>query len=331
MFVITGGAGFIGSAIVWKLNTLGHKDIIIVDEGKSVSENKKRNLAPLSFDNYIDKIEFLEKIRGNKIKDIKAIFHMGANSSTTEKNRDSIIENNFEYTKNLAEWSVKNNVRFIYASTAATYGDGSRGFSDDEKVIPELKPMNYYAESKQMFDMHALKNNLFKKIVGLKYFNVFGPNEYHKGDMRSVVLKSYQQIIKEGKVKLFKSYNSKYPDGGQVRDFVYVKDAVDMTFFFFEHPEINGIFNVGSGAARTWNDLIKAVFNALNKEPVIKYVDMPESIRDKYQYHTQAELNKLRKSGYKKNITSLEGGVRDYVVNYLVPDKCLEKGDSVRS
>jgi ADP-L-glycero-D-manno-heptose 6-epimerase len=223
----------------------------------------------------------------------------------------------------LAQWATEANVRFIYASSAATYGDGSKGFSDDEEKIEMLQPLNLYGHSKQLFDLWAHRNDLLKKIVGLKYFNVFGPNEYHKGDMRSFVVKAFEQINTTGKVRLFKSYKPEFKDGQQMRDFLYIKDAVDMTLFFYDNPKINGLFNIGAGKARTWNDLAKAVFIAMDKKPNIEYIDMPESIRNQYQYFTQADVTKLHKAGYKKQITSLEDAIKDYVQNYLQKNEYL--------
>lgn len=316
MIVVTGGAGFIGSAIVWRLNTLGEEKIIIVDElGK---DEKWKNLIGLNFNDFINKHEFIEKIDSGLNFKIDSIIHMGANSSTTEKDADHLIKNNYEYTKTLAEYSLKNNVRFIYASSAATYGDGSSGFNDDESTFHTLRPLNMYGYSKSLFDLWAIKNNVTNKITGIKYFNVYGPNEYHKGDMRSVVHKAFEQIRDHGKVKLFKSKNAAYKDGEQMRDFVYVKDAIDMTLFFLDKKNTNGIFNVGAGKARTWNDLVKSIFTALNKELKIEYIDLPDHLSDKYQYFTEANIEKINNAGYKKPLTPLEDGVNDYVKNYLL-------------
>ena len=243
---------------------------------------------------------------------------MGANSSTTERDADLLFNNNYLYTKTLAEFSIKNDIRFIYASSAATYGDGSLGFNDDESKCDTLRPLNMYGYSKSMFDIWAVNQNVFNKIVGLKYFNVFGPNEYHKGDMRSVVHKAFEQARDTGKVKLFKSRNLKYKDGEQMRDFIYVKDAVDMTLYCMDKKNINGLFNIGSGKARTWNDLVTALFKAMNKPVNIEYIDLPEHLADKYQYFTEANLSKLKSAGYIKEITSLERGINDYVKNYLL-------------
>ncbi len=322
MIVVTGGAGFIGSAIVWRLNQLGNKDIIIVD---SLGEDEKwKNLVGLNFADYLDKDNFIDRIiDGDPDLDIEAIIHMGACSSTTEKDADYLMHNNFKYTQELAKYCIGNNVRFIYASSAATYGNGEQGYNDNENELNALRPMNMYGYSKQLFDLWAKKNNVLNKIVGLKFFNVYGPNEFHKADMRSVVHKAYGQIKETGKVNLFKSYKKDYEDGEQMRDFIYVKDAVDMTLFFLENKDKNGIFNIGTGNARTWNDLVTILFKSLNKQVNVEYIEMPESIRDKYQYFTQANLHKLFDAGYDQPITSLEDGINDYVKNYLVQEKYL--------
>jgi len=225
----------------------------------------------------------------------------------------------------LAQWATSEKIRFIYASSAATYGDGSAGFSDNEQTIEKLKPLNMYGYSKHLFDLWAKRAGLLKNIAGLKFFNVFGQNEYHKADMRSFVLKAYEQITAKGKVQLFKSHNPEYADGEYLRDFIYVKDAVDMTLFFYDNPKVSGLFNVGTGKARNWNDLVKAVFSAMGKKPNIEYVEMPESIRSQYQYFTQAEITKLRNAGYDRKTTALEDAVNDYVKNHLQKNKYLNK------
>lgn len=322
MIIVTGGSGFIGSAIVAGLNAKGVKDILIVDIlGK---DEKWKNLRNLIYSDYLEADKFLDIITGGKFfLPVEAVFHLGACSATTEADASYLIRNNFEYSKSVAQFAMDKKARFIYSSSAATYGDGSKGFCDDEAMLGQLQPMNMYGFSKQMFDMWAQNNGIAKKIVGLKYFNVYGPNEYHKGDMRSFVLKGYQQIKQTGKVKLFKSYNPQYKDGCQMRDFLYVKDAVDMTLFFLENKKANGIFNVGTGRARTWLDLTSALFAAMNRPEIIEFDDMPEVLRDKYQYFTQADIGKIRGAGYKKEITSLEDAVKDYVQNYLETDKYL--------
>ncbi len=312
MIVVTGGAGFIGSAIVWRLNQLGKKKIIIVDE--LGNDEKWKNLVGLSFEDFVHKDEFISLVLEDDVSfEIETIIHMGANSSTTEKDADHLLFNNYEYTKELAKYSLKKDIRFIYASSAATYGDGSLGFDDDESKLETLRPLNMYGYSKQLFDLWAKRNGLLNKIVGLKYFNVFGPNEYHKGDMRSVVHKAFGQIRDTGKVRLFKSLNPKFKDGEQMRDFIYINDAVDMTLAFLDRKDKNGIYNVGSGKARTWNDLVAALFKSLDKPVNIEYIDLPEHLKNKYQYFTEAKLDKIIKAGYNKILTSLESGVNDYV------------------
>ena len=249
---------------------------------------------------------------------------MGACSDTTETDAEYLEKNNYQFSTLLAKWATDANIRFIYASSAATYGDGSAGFSDDEEKIENLKPLNPYGQSKHLFDLWARRSGLLEKIVGLKYFNVFGPNEYHKGDMRSFVVRAFEQINATGKVRLFKSYKPEFKDGQQMRDFLYVKDAVDMTLFFYDNPEINGLFNIGAGKARTWNDLVKAVFAAMGKTPKIEYIEMPDSIRNQYQYFTQADITKLHQAGYNKKTTPIEDAIKDYVQNYLQKDGYLE-------
>ena len=321
MIVITGGAGFIGSAIAWRINNQGKDDIIIVDELGHTE--KWKNLVTLNYQDFINKDEFIKQIESGVKLGIEAIIHMGANSSTTEKDADYLINNNYEYTKKLAKYCVENNIRFIYASSAATYGDGSLGFNDEEKICQSLRPLNMYGYSKNLFDVWAIKYGIIDKIVGLKYFNVFGPNEYHKSDMRSVVHKAFEQIKSTGKVELFKSRNPNYKDGEQKRDFIYVKDAVDMTLFFLEKKNKNGIYNIGSGKARTWNDLVTAIFKALNKPVKIEYIELPEYLVEKYQYFTEARIDKIKKAGYPHPITSLEDGVTDYVKSFLLSGKHL--------
>ena len=322
MIIVTGGAGFIGSALVHELNQNGIEDIWVVDDIDHYE--KQNNIDALNFTRCVGKDDFIQKVAGLKLPTCSAILHMGACSSTTETNEAYLQKNNFEYTQSLAEYCLKKDVRFIYASSAATYGAGENGYSDDESLLETLTPLNLYGHSKQWFDLWAKETGALKTIVGLKYFNVFGPNEYHKGDMQSMVRKGFFQVRDAYALNLFKSYKSGYGDGGQERDFLYVRDAVAMTLFFLEHKDIGGIFNVGSGKARNWNDLASAVFQVLNKKLNIKYIEMPESIRNQYQYHTCAEMDKIRSAGYTEPITSLEDGVLDYVKNYLIPGKHLE-------
>ena len=321
MIIVTGGAGFIGSAIVWELNSRGESDIIIVDE--LGTDNKWKNLVGLKFEDFINKNVFLDQVLTGKHLEVDSIIHMGANSSTTEKDADSLLSNNYEYTKKLAEFCLWNDIKFIYASSAATYGDGSLGFDDDLNLTMKLRPLNMYGYSKNLFDIWAIRHDAFKEIVGIKYFNVYGPNEYHKGDMRSVVHKAFEQVRDTGKVKLFKSRNPEYNDGEQKRDFIYVKDAVNMTLHFLEHKEKSGLYNVGSGKARTWNDLVTALFKSLNLPLNIEYIDMPVYLADKYQYFTEATIKRIKQTGYKKQLNSLETGVSDYVKNYLLGKQYL--------
>ena len=322
MIIVTGGAGFIGSALIAALNKRGLTDILVVD--RLGNDQRWKNLVNLRFADYIDKDDFLDMIAEDVLPfSAEAVFHLGACSSTTETDVSFLMNNNFEYTKQLAQWTADDNIRFIYASSAATYGDGSQGFSDDEEKLETLKPLNPYGYSKQLFDLWAKRNGLLDRIVGLKYFNVFGPNEYHKAEMRSFVLKAFEQINSNGRVRLFKSHRPDFKDGEQKRDFLYVKDAVDMTLFFFDNPKTAGIYNLGAGLARTWNDLAKAVFAAMGKSPNIEYIDMPDSVRNQCQYFTEADISKLRSTGYEKQITSLEEAAKDYVVHYLAKDEYL--------
>lgn len=317
MIVVTGGAGFIGSALIAALNTRNISDILVIDH--LGSSDKWKNLARLSFSDYMEKDRFIEAVLADKVPaDVEAIFHLGACSSTVQTDASYLVGNNYEYSKILARWAAERSVRFIYASSAATYGDGSAGFSDDHSSLSRLRPLNMYGFSKQLFDLWALRKGLLDKAVGLKYFNVYGPNEYHKAEMRSFVIKAFEQIKESGRVRLFKSHRPKYADGEQLRDFLYVKDAVDATLFFLDKPEVNGVFNIGSGRARSWNDLVKAVFEAMGRPVKVDYVDMPPSIRNQYQYYTQADISKLRRAGYEGNTVELEEGVADYVRNYLV-------------
>lgn len=315
-FIVTGGAGFIGCNIVKHLNEKGHTDIIVVDDIGN-DRIKAKNLAAINFKKCLGIADFRKQFISGKITGADAVFHMGACSSTTETNEEYLIDNNFLYTRQLCEWSLKHNARFIYASSAATYGDGDLGYSDDDRVTPQLKPLNLYGRSKQMFDLWALENKILDRIVGLKFFNVYGPYEDHKGDMRSVFNKAYDQILKTGELKLFKSYKPGYNDGEQERDFVYVKDAVNVSLFFEDNRNVSGIFNCGTGKARTWVDLAKAVFSAMSRKPAIKFTEMPLEIREKYQYHTQADMTKLRSAGYKEQFTSIEEGAGEYVRDYL--------------
>lgn len=319
--LVTGGAGFIGSAIVWRLNGHGCTNIVIAE--RASQRDRSAILEPLRFGGYLEADDMLAKLASGGLGRFDFIFHVGACSSTTETDRDYLRQNNFEFSRDLAALAISSGTRFVYASSAATYGSAAVMDDTAPSKLESLQPLNPYGRSKQQMDLHAWKAGWLDRIVGLKYFNVFGPNEDHKGDMRSVVNKSFRQVLETGTIQLFKSYRPEYKDGEQKRDFLYVKDAVDMTLFLAAHRNANGIFNLGAGQARAWNDLARAVFAALNRPARIEYIEMPENIRNQYQYFTQANIGKLRASGYREPITSLEDAVRDYVVNYLVPGTTL--------
>ena len=311
--IVTGGAGFIGSCIIRELNDFGVEDIVVVDN--IASTDKWKNLVNKKYIRYYNKNNFLNELYN--FKDFDYIIHMGACSATTEKDFDYLNINNVEYTKTLWNFCVENKIRFIYASSAATYGDGRFGF-DDKNEITNLIPLNGYGYSKQLFDIWAKKQT--KKPlqwVGFKFFNVYGPNEYFKGSMASVIMHGYNSIKKSNNIKLFKSYKEGYGDGEQKRDFIYVKDICKVIKFMIENKEVSGLFNLGTGEARSFYDLAKATFNALSLNENIEFIDMPENIKEKYQYFTQAEMDKLRKVGYNDKFYSLEEGIKDYVQNYL--------------
>ena len=322
--VVTGGAGLIGSAVIWGINNRNQDNIWLVDECKDDSL-KKRNLEHLRFQRILGLSEFRSLVsqRSPELAEIRTIIHLGACSSTTETDEDYLHDNNFLYTKELCEWSLSNGVRFVYASSAATYGDGTLGMDDKDEEIEKFQPLNLYGWSKHKFDLLAREEGWLDQITGLKYFNVYGPNEEHKGDMRSVVSKAYEQIAETGRMTLFRSHRPDYRDGEQKRDFLYVKDAVRMTLWLAENEQAKGLFNLGNGTARTWLDLGSSIFSALGQEPNIEFVDMPEILRDKYQYFTEATIKKLRSCGYGDDLFSLEEAVSDYVTAYLAPDRRL--------
>ena len=325
--IVTGGAGFIGSALIWELNQRGCRNIIVVD--RLHDGEKWRNLTPLQFADFVHADDFIEQLEEKRhlLGPVGAVFHLGACSATTERDADYLIRNNYQYTKRLAEWSMEVKARFLYASSAATYGDGSEGMDDRERNLSRFRPLNMYGYSKHLFDCYAARNRILGGMIGLKYFNVFGPNENHKGDMRSVVNKAYAQVVETGKIQLFKSHHPDYADGEQKRDFLYVKDAVRMTLALADHPLAGGLFNIGSGIAHTWVDLANAIFAAMGRKPKIDFIEMPEAIRSKYQYFTEANIGKLRDNGYTAGITPLEDAVGDYVQNYLDHDRRLGDGD----
>jgi len=322
MIAVTGAAGFIGSNIVWHLNQLGRRDVLVVDVPET--DQGMANLAPLQYEAYLSKDAFRAWLGDpQQAAQLETLYHLGACSSTTETDAAFLAENNFGYTRDLCQLALASGVRFINASSAATYGDGSQGYADDEEAIGELEPLNLYGQSKQDFDLWARREGVLDQIVCLKYFNVYGPNEWHKGDMRSMVCKGYEQIRDHGKVRLFASDRPEYPDGGQLRDFIYVKDAVDLTVWFADHPAANGIFNVGTGQANSWNRLMTAIFAALGREAKLEYVPMPDHLQGKYQYFTEAVMDKTRGVGYTRPFTALEDAVADYVTRYLVAQKHL--------
>lgn len=317
MIVLTGGAGFIGSCFLRKLNDEGFYDVIIVD--RLGSTEKWKNLTGKRFKQYYHKDVFREKLKNGTFgASISAIVHFGACSSTTEDDADYLFDNNLQYSKDLADYAEKHGIKFIYASSAATYGDGSKGYSDD--AMHRLEPMNCYGYTKQLFDIWVSDKGLDRVFTGLKFFNVFGPNEYHKGDMASMVYKSYLQIMRYGSVKLFKSNSDEYGDGEQKRDFIYVKDTVDVIWQIFEKENFAGIYNLGTGTAHSWNELVKAVFKALDLKPKIEYVEMPVILREKYQNFTEADMSKLKTSGINFKPMSLEDSVGDYVKNHLIQE-----------
>jgi len=326
MFIVTGGAGLIGSAMIWQLNRSGLSDILVVDHLGNTSD-KWKNLAPLRFDDYLERDDFFARLSAGYFNGtkIEGVIHFGACSSTTERDATYLAENNFRLTANMAEFCAANNIRMVYASSCAPYGDGSQGYDDDENTIEKLRPLNMYGYSKQLFDLWAKRRGLLNVIAGCKFSNIYGPNERHKANMRSVVLRSWEQITATGKMQLFRSYKKEYADGEQLRDFLYVKDAVKMVEFIFNKPAAAGLFNIGSGIAESWNHLVTAAFNALKKPVNIEYIDMPESLRDRYQYYTCASIEKLRKLGYSEKVMSLDEAVADYICNYL--ERGLYLGD----
>jgi len=310
MIVLTGGAGFIGSCFLWKLNSMGIKDVLVVDH---LNETEKwKNLIGKKYYDYIQKEDFFNAVVHRQVPKPEAIVHLGACSSTTLTDADYYIKNNYEYSKVMALWAFELGIPFIYASSAATYGDGAFGYDDDAKKLHTLAPLNMYGYSKHMFDLWLLNNGYINKTAGIKFFNVFGPNEYHKGDMRSVICKNYDDVAGKGVIKLFKSYKKEYGDGDQRRDFVYIKDVVEAMYFLLDNPSKTGIFNLGTGKSRTWNDIAKSMFAAAGKKENIEYIDMPESLKPKYQYFTEAKMDNLKAAGYKKPFMELEDSVKDY-------------------
>ncbi len=325
MIIVTGGTGFIGSNLVAGLEEHGCKDIVICDT--LGTEDKWRNIAKRELRDMVNPERLFDYLDTHK-DNIEIIFHMGAISSTTERDADLIAETNIVLSRRLWKWCGKNNVRLVYASSAATYGDGEEGFVDTQESdsLSKLRPLNAYGWSKHVFDRRIARvlnndaENVPPQWAGLKFFNVYGPNEYHKGDQMSVICKLYPQVMAGAAAKLFKSHHKEYEDGGQLRDFVYVKDCVSVMLWLYDNKDVNGLFNVGTGNARSFKDLAEATFKAADKDVKINYIDMPEHLRQKYQYFTQADMNKLREAGYDKSFTELEEGVRDYVQNYMAQE-----------
>lgn len=310
--IVTGGAGFIGCNLIKALNERDVSNITVVDQ--LGSGEKWRNLRGLRVSDVRDKEDFLADVLRDRVEAPDVLFHMGACSSTTEKDADYLLRNNYRYTRHLVEWATRTGMRLILASSAATYGDGSLGYSDEDAVTPTLRPLNMYGFSKQLLDAWALDRGHYNRMVGLKFFNVFGPCESHKGEMRSVVHKAHQQILSTGSVTLFRSGRPDYRDGEQKRDFIHVKDAVAVALHFMDHPDINGLFNCGTGKARTWLDLVRAIFTAMGRPPRIEFIDMPPALAATYQYFTEADVSKLRRvGGFRQEFTPLEAGVAGYV------------------
>jgi ADP-L-glycero-D-manno-heptose 6-epimerase len=321
MIVITGSAGFIGSCLVSKFNAENSNDLILVDDFSNAQKNN--NYESKKYHQKIERAVFLDWFSKNH-SNVTSVIHIGARTDTTEFNVEIFNTLNLNYTKQIWILCAQHNIPLIYASSAATYGLGEQGYKDDEAKIPLLKPLNPYGDSKNDFDKWALQQKECPpNWYGLKFFNVYGPNEYHKGRMASVIFHSYNQIKKAGMVKLFKSHRPDYKDGGQLRDFVYVKDVVEVIWFLHTHRPNSGIYNLGSGKARTFEDLAKAVFKAMDLSPQIEFIDTPIDIRDKYQYFTEANMQKLISQGYQKPFTTLEKGVEDYVSNYLMSSKYI--------
>ena len=324
MIIVTGGAGFIGSNIVAELSSRGAKNVFVCDWlGQG---DKWKNLVTSDIAGIINPDELFSMLNDNAGY-VEAIFHMGAISSTTETDVDKLVNLNINFTAGLWHHCTQHGARYFYASSAATYGDGAQGFDDLQETgyLSTLRPMNAYGWSKNMVDRNLMRGLEMgyshpPQWAGLKFFNVYGPNEYHKGDMQSVIAKITPEVCAGNPVRLFKSHRPDYADGGQLRDFIYVKDCVNVMMWLFENPGVSGLFNVGTGEARSFDDLAKGVFSALQIEPNIEYFDMPEQIREKYQYFTQASMTKLRDCGYDKPFTSLEDGILDYVQNYLMKD-----------
>ena len=316
MYIVTGGAGFIGSALIWRLNQAGIDDIVVVDN--LGSSEKWKNIRQLRYADYVQRDAFLRMLEEDALPwPLTAVAHLGACSNTTERDAEYLMRNNFKYCQALCRAALERGARFINASSAATYGDGSQGFSDRLDSLRGLVPLNMYGYSKHLFDLWLEREGLLEQVVSLKFFNVYGPNEYHKGGMRSVVCKAWHEINVSGRLRLFRSTHPDYPDGGQLRDFIYVKDCVEVILWFLSQADLGGLYNVGTGVARSWNDLAHAVFQAMGRNTRIEYVDMPEELRSGYQNFTEADMDWLQRLDCPVRMHSLEDGTRDYVRRYL--------------
>lgn len=329
MIIVTGGAGFIGSALLWGLNQRGQEDILLVDDVDH--QEKEHNIAGLKYEELVEIKEFREKLNAGDYDSVKieAILHMGAISSTTETNWELLEDNNVEYSKGIIRWCQSHGVRCVYASSGATYGDGSHGYSDDHDLFDALQPLNLYGKSKLIVDIWASDGGFLNDVAGVRYFNVYGPNEYHKENMASVMFKKFAQMRDKGYIELFQSNSPDYKDGEQKRDFIYIKDVVQATLWLLDHKDVNGVFNVGTGKARSWNDVARAMFAALRQaqgkqiKTDIRYIPIPKNLENQYQNFTQANIEKLRQAGYKEEMTSLEDAIGDYLKNYLQGHKHL--------
>jgi ADP-L-glycero-D-manno-heptose 6-epimerase len=317
MIVVTGAAGFIGSCLVERLNREGKTHLLLVDDFSR--EDKHPNWEKKHFSQTVDRSIFLN-VFAHHAENIEFIYHLGARTDTTEFDTDLLNKLNLDYSKQLFREAANHNIPLVYASSAATYGLGEKGYRDDEELASVLKPLNPYGVSKNEFDKWVLaQEKRPDSWKGVKFFNVYGPNEYHKGRMASVIFHTYRQVRDTGEMKLFRSHHPDFKDGEQLRDFVYVKDVLDVLWFFYQHRNENGLYNLGTGAARSFNDLARATFKAMNLKPNISYIDTPEDIRNTYQYFTEADMDKLRELGYYRGFTSLEHGIADYVKKYLIP------------
>lgn len=323
MIIITGGAGFIGSALLWELNNRGRTDIILVDDIDH--DQKEKNIAHLHYEQLVCIDDFQQQLRAGHYDEqtVDGILHLGAISATTESDWQKLLHRNVEYTQDIIRAAVDRGIRCIYASSGQVYGFGEHGYSDDHRRFDQFETITLYGKSKLLVDIWARDAGYLDHVVGLRYFNVFGPNENHKENMRSVIAKQYETLAAKGFVELFESNSPDYADGEQQRDFLYIKDAVTVTLWFLEHPSLAGVYNVGTGQARSWNDVARAMFAAVGKPADIRYVAMPPALTGKYQYFTQADITKLRAAGFKEPFMSIEDSISEYITDYLMSNKHL--------